>query len=46
MISGIGMDKTASINLDEDWDPEKYDSEMAKVFNDDYFDEGTNGGND
>ena len=29
-----------AINLDEDWDPEKYDQEMEQMFNDDYFDGG------
>ena len=28
------------INLDEDWDPDKYDKEMESVFNDDYYAEG------
>ena len=38
----IGNSKVEGINLDEDWDPEKYDKEMESVFNDDYYAEGAN----
>ena len=42
MIMMIGVSKKSmnAINLDEDWDPEKYDQEMEQMFNDDYFDGG------
>ncbi|CBK20694.2 uncharacterized protein [Blastocystis hominis] len=29
----------SKINLDEDWDPAKYDAEMESLFNDDYYGE-------
>lgn len=45
-ISGIDKDKTAALNLDEDWDPDQYDKEMANVFNDDYYNDGKNEVND
>ncbi|KAK8825363.1 hypothetical protein WA538_003060, partial [Blastocystis sp. DL] len=38
-ISGVEDGKVSAINLDEDWDPEKYDKEMEAMFNDDYYEE-------
>lgn len=38
-IGGVDTKLVNKINLDEDWDPDKYDAEMASVFNDDYYGE-------
>lgn len=40
MRIGVSKKSMNAINLDEDWDPEKYDQEMEQMFNDDYFDGG------
>ena len=36
----------SAINLDEDWDPEKYDKEMEEMFNEEYYEEGRSEGVD
>lgn len=46
MKAGVENGKVSAINLDEDWDPEKYDKEMEAMFNDDYYEEGRGGGVD
>ena len=38
-IGGLDKDLMSKINLDEDWDPAKYDAEMESLFNDDYYEE-------
>ena len=38
-IGGLDKDLMSKINLDEDWDPAKYDAEMESLFNDDYYGE-------
>lgn len=39
-ISGVSKEQADALNLDEDWDPEKYDREMANMFNEEYYEEG------
>lgn len=44
MKAGVEDGKVNAINLDEDWDPEKYDKEMEAMFNEDYYEEGRDEG--
>ncbi|KAI8086583.1 KRI1-like family C-terminal-domain-containing protein, partial [Halteromyces radiatus] len=37
-ITGTGISGLEHINFEEDFDPEKYDEQMAKIFDDGYYD--------
>ena len=36
-ISGVSDKTVSALNLDEDWDAAKYDEEMEKMFDDEYY---------
>ena len=38
-ISGVSDKTVSALNLDEDWDAAKYDEEMEKMFDDEYYEE-------
>ena len=38
-ISGVSDKTVSALNLDEDWDAAKYDEEMGKMFDDEYYEE-------